>query len=56
MKPGNLRERKLVRKVLNPAVVYRKMRVHPNRNAPPTGGAFFTPKHLRPPAGTERKE
>ena len=40
MKPGNLP----MCKVLNPAVVYRKMRVHPNLNAPPSGGALFHPQ------------
>ena len=43
MKPGNLR----LRKVLNPAVVYRKMRVQPNLNAPPSGGALFHPQEQK---------
>ena len=43
MKPGNLP----VCKVLNPAVVYRKMRVCPNTNAPPSGGAFFHPQNRK---------
>lgn len=46
MKPGNLR---VERKVPNPAVVYRKMRVQPTYNAPPSGGAFFAhPNYFSP--------
>ncbi len=40
MKPGNLRQRK----VLNPAVVYRKMRVQPNITLRRPAERFCAPK------------
>ena len=47
MKPGNLREHKFVCKVLNPAVVYRKMRVYPNVTLRRSAERFFTPKNRK---------
>ena len=44
MKPGNLR---ITRKVLNPAVVYRKMRVQPSTTLRRPAGRFCAPKTER---------
>lgn len=41
MKPGNLRRK---RKVLNPAVVYRKMRVQPETTLRRPAGRFCAPQ------------